>query len=163
MFSINLLHYSLDINQLKALSSLDGRYSEKIASLSQDLSESALIKYRLTVEIKYLISLSKVGIVRKLTQKEISTLLSLVSNISDLELFQIKALEEKVKHDVKSVELFLREKLKATSLDDIIEKLHYCLTSEDINNISYRLMTKAALEKILVDLRETDLIIGRFI
>ena len=152
----------MDINQLKALSSLDGRYSKKIASLTQDLSESALIKYRLTVEIKYLISLSKIGIVRKLTQKEISTLLLLVTNISDSELLQIKALEDKVKHDVKSVELFLRDKLKDTSLNDIIEKLHYCLTSEDINNISYRLMTKAALEKILLELKELILKILKF-
>lgn len=144
----------MDINQLKALSSLDGRYFEKIASLKEYLSESALIKYRLTAEVKYLINLSKVKVIRKLSRKETTILLSLISNISDSDLLQIKTLEDKVKHDVKSVELFLRDKLKDTSLNDIIEKLHYCLTSEDINNISYRLMLKAALEEFLPTLKE---------
>lgn len=140
----------MNIRRLKTLSAIDGRYKDKVSPLSEYLSESALIYYRLEIEIKYLEKLSTIGIIRKLSKKEIDILDSIYTVKSDAKIIKIKKYEEKVKHDVKSVELFLRETLKNTTLVDIIEKIHYCLTSEDINNLAYRLMTKNALHQILL-------------
>ena len=140
----------MDIKSLKAISPLDGRYCDKVKPLTEYLSESALIFYRLEIEIKYLIALSKINIVRKLSLKEIKILTAIYTNKSDEKLLMIKGFEDSVKHDVKSIELFLREVLKDTTLTDIIEKLHYCLTSEDINNMAYRMMLRDSINKCIL-------------
>jgi adenylosuccinate lyase len=140
----------LDTTRLKAISPLDGRYRDKVAPISDYLSEAALIYYRLEIEIRYLIALSNIGIVRKLSASEIKTLETIYKDRSDENLLKVKEYEDKVKHDVKSVEMFLREVLKDTTLTDIIEKLHYCLTSEDVNNLSYRLMLRDGLNNVIL-------------
>lgn len=87
---------------------------------------------------------------RKLSKTELKTLEELYSQRTDEKLLKVKEFEDTVKHDVKSVELFLREALKDTTLTDIIEKLHYCLTSEDINNLAYRMMIRGAVNEVLL-------------
>jgi adenylosuccinate lyase len=140
----------LDTTKLKALSPIDGRYKDLVSPLSDYLSEAALIYYRLEVEIKYLEALSTIGVVRKLSLKESKILDAIYTDKSDEKLIKVKEYEDKVKHDVKSVELFLREMLKDSTLTDIIEKLHFCLTSEDVNNLAYRSMIKNALLNIIL-------------
>jgi len=140
----------LEVTKLKAISPLDGRYRDSVEPLAEYLSESALIFYRLEVEIKYLEALSKAGIIRKLSKSEILELNKIFENKSDENAIKIKHYEDEVKHDVKSVELFLREVFKGKSVENIIEKLHYCLTSEDVNNIAYRLMIINALCNLIL-------------
>lgn len=134
---------------ITALNPLDGRYKGKIEELSPFLSEYALIKYRIQIEIKYLLSLSKNKIIRELTQKEQELLTHFYTDFSVEEALKVKTIEEETRHDVKAVEKYLRNKFNETSLKDIAEMIHFGLTSEDVNNIAYRLMLKDGLEKVI--------------
>jgi adenylosuccinate lyase len=135
---------------IKSISPIDGRYSTKTSELIPYFSEKALIKYRIYIEIKYLISLfneKKLGL-RELTGKEINLLESLYY-ISDNDAELIKTIETKgykdipaTNHDVKAVEYFIKLKLANTSLKDVLEMIHFALTSEDINNNAYSLMVR---------------------
>jgi adenylosuccinate lyase len=138
-----------DLSKITALSPLDGRYKDKIEALSPFLSEYALIKYRIEIEINYLLALSKNKIIRELSKKEQEILTSLYTNFSAEEALKVKAIEEETRHDVKAVEKYLRNKFNEFSLTDIAEMIHFGLTSEDINNIAYRLMLKDGLEKVI--------------
>ena len=138
-----------DLSTLTALNPLDGRYRNKTAKLSPYLSEYALIKYRLEIEIRYLIALSENKILRKLTTKEKNLLYSLFLKFSVNDAFEIKKIEEETRHDAKAIEEYLRLKLLKTSLKDTVEMLHFGLTSEDISNIAYRLMIRDALDKVI--------------
>jgi len=139
-----------DLNELTAISPLDGRYRNKINELSPYASEYSLIKTRLEVEIKYLIAISDFQISRKLSKKEVDFLFSLVEKFSLQEAEKVKETEKTTRHDLKAVEFYLREKIKNSSLKDILELIHFGLTSEDINNISYRLLLKRGSEEIVI-------------
>lgn len=143
---------SFPLTELSAISPLDGRYREKTKELSNYLSEYSLIKLRLEIEVKYLIFLSENQITRKLLKKEITLLETIISDFSLKEAQKIKQIENETRHDIKAVEKYLREKFKKTSLSDISEYIHFGLTSEDVNNISQRLMLKSALEEIIIPL-----------
>lgn len=134
----------------KGLSPLADRYGQLVAPLSNYLSESALIKYRVEIEIRYLLKLSEVGVIRKLNKIEISNLIKIITNLDDQDIQKAKEFEDVVHHDVKAIELLLREKLKEMNLEELIEKIHYCLTSEDVNNIAYRLMLKYSVSEVLM-------------
>lgn len=133
---------------LTKISPLDGRYHRVIEPLSDYASESALIYIRIKIEVLYFIALSDIGIVRKLSSDEKTLLKNIYSVREERKLNIVKKYEAEVNHDVKAVELFLRNELKNTSLKDSIEKLHYCLTSEDVNNLAYRIMLKSSLDNI---------------
>lgn len=138
---------------LMSLSPLDGRYCDKTAELRNYFSESALIKYRMIIEINWLISLAK--------EKKIEALLLFSTKGEDylrrvLEQFsirdaqEIKDIEKETNHDVKSIEYFIQKKLKGTNLESAIPFIHFCCTSEDINNLSYALMVKDSLNKVII-------------
>lgn len=133
---------------ITALSSLDGRYKKITHVLSEYYSEYSLIKTRIEVEIKYLLHLSKSGIIRQLNPIEKRTLYLLYESFLPKDALLVKEFEEKTRHDVKAAEQYLRSKFSKTSLSDVLEMIHYGLTSEDINNISYRLMVNRANKKI---------------
>lgn len=135
---------------LLAISSLDGRYHKKTKELEEFVSEFALMKARVEVEVNYLIHLSQKKILRKISKNEKKILVSLFKNFSYKDGEQVKELEEETRHDVKAIERFMRNKLKNTSLKDIIEFLHFGLTSEDTNNIAYRLMLKRGMQGIVI-------------
>lgn len=141
--------HSLSIEELTAINPLDGRYRSKILPLSTFVSEYALIKTRFEIEIKYLIALSKVRVVRPLSPVEQKQLLK-ISDISLETARKVKELEITTRHDVKAMERVFRELVKKTSFEDIIEMIHIGITSEDVNNLSYRLMLKRASETILI-------------
>lgn len=151
---------SLPLEPLTATTTLDGRYRFRTQKLSSYISEFALIKTRFEIEAKYLIALSEIGIIRKLTNKEKTILQNLSDNITLKIAQKVKLLEEETRHDVKAMERIFRQLLQRTSLVDITEMIHIGLTSEDINNLSYRLMLLRAtenaclleLEKILKEL-----------
>lgn len=138
------------MNPLQALSSLDGRYNEKTSELANYFSELALIKQRLKIEVKYILALSKIGIIRKFNSEEKKVLESLIKNFSLDQAKEIKQIEKNNNHDVKAVEVYLRNRFEKTSLGNILEFIHFGLTSEDINNIAYRLMIVDSLEKVIL-------------
>ena len=131
---------------------LDGRYYEKTKVLAPYFSEQALMKYRVMMEIRYLIALSlsgKVGL-RKFTQSEVKVLTDLYEKFDDSGYDKIKNFEATTNHDVKAVEYFIKEKIGKTSLKDSIEWVHFATTSEDTNNIAYALILSDSLEKVIV-------------
>jgi adenylosuccinate lyase len=138
----------LPLSSLTAISPLDGRYHAETQALSAYVSEYALIKTRFEVEVSYLFALSSHTIIRAFSVKEKAILSELVQNFSLSDATRIKEHERTTKHDVKAVELFLRDCLAQTSLGETLEFVHIGLTSEDINNIAYRLLLKRATEAV---------------
>lgn len=136
------------ISSLRAISPLDGRYAGKIAPLGQFLSEWALMKYRLRVEVEWLIALSEhndIAHVWRFTQSERNLLESIWANFDDKSADRIKSIETRTNHDVKAVEYFLRECLLGAGLSDTAASIHFACTSDDINNLAYAMMFRDAL------------------
>ena len=133
---------------LLSISPLDGRYIDSVKELRTITSEFGLIKYRVTVEIKWFIHLSKITKIKelpKLNIKEYKYLADLIDNFDINDARRIKTIEKQTNHDVKAVEYFLKEKFKEIKkLDKYSEFIHFACTSEDINNLSYALMIKNA-------------------
>ena len=124
---------------------LDGRYSDIKQELSSYFSEYAYMKYRVYVEIKWLIYL----INKKLINcKNIKNIENIYKSYNDKSYLEIKELENTTKHDVKDVEYYIDNKLKELKLDNLISFVHFGLTSEDINNTSYALMIKDYLYNV---------------
>ena len=148
-------------NELSAISPIDGRYRDHVKELSDYSSEFALIRYRTEIEIRYLIALSKAGIFRKLKKNEIKLLEEIFKGFNLEDAIENKDIAQEywtptknsssaTKHDVKAVEYYLKQKLSSTSLSDILEFIHFGLTSEDVNNLSIRLMLKGAFENVIL-------------
>jgi len=128
-----------------SISPIDDRYKKYLNGFEEYFSEKALMKYRLMVEIEYLKFLSKYfdgKVVRRLSNNEVILLNKLYSNLNEENFKAIKKIEERIGHDVKAVELFLRDKIMYTSLKDLIPYIHFSLTSEDVNNISFSLLLR---------------------
>ncbi len=144
---------------LTALSPLDGRYHTATQSLSSFFSEAAIINKRCEIEIRYFIFLSEQKIIRSLTPAEKKLCRHLIPLKPD-QIQRIKTIEQTTHHDIKAIEYFLKEQFETTSLKDLIPYLHYCLTSEDINNLAWRLqiidsqsqVLLPQLKKILIEL-----------
>lgn len=143
----------LPFSELTAISPLDGRYRTKIKDLAPFVSEYALIKNRIEIEITYLLALSEAGVTRSFTSEEKQKLKELL-NMSFEDIKKVKEIEEQTRHDVKAMERTLRSHLQGTSLEDQIEMIHIGLTSEDINNLAYRLILKRGTEQIIPAIEE---------
>ncbi len=133
---------------IKSISPIDGRYARVTQPLEDFVSEFALMKYRVVVELEWLEFLTKAQLesIRVLTQSEIVLLENFKSNFSVSDAERIKEIERTTRHDVKAVEYFIREKFKGSSLEDVGEFVHFACTSEDINNLAYALMLRDALK-----------------
>ena len=140
----------LPLNQLTAISPLDGRYRDKVAELAGYVSEYALIYTRFEIEAKYLVALSDIKVIRKLTASQRTKLNLLGSKITLADAVMVKKIEEETRHDVKALERAFRQMVKGTSLADITEMIHFGLTSEDVNNLAYRLMLRRATDNVCV-------------
>ena len=131
-----------------AISPIDGRYAAQTADLAEDFSEFALIRCRVRVEVEWLLFLAELpGVtdLRRLTEEEQAFLRALASDFDPAQAERVKAIEQTTRHDVKAVEYYLQEKLRETTLADTIPFLHFCCTSEDINNLAYALMLKQGI------------------
>ena len=129
---------------INSISPLDGRYKNNIIALRPFFSESALIKYRVKVEIEYLIALAKekkIDGIGPFSIKECDKLRKIYLNFADSDAMDIKSIEKTTNHDVKAVEYYIQKKLRKS----LHPWIHFCLTSEDVNNISYSLMWKEAI------------------
>lgn len=144
----------MELNALTALSPIDGRYQDKAAALRPIFSEFGLLKYRVTVEVRWLQKLAahtQIQEVPALSAEASNYLDSIVANFSVEDANRIKTIERTTNHDVKAVEYFLKEKCEALpELYKINEFIHFACTSEDINNTSHALMLKTAREKVLL-------------
>ncbi len=130
---------------IKAVSPIDGRYERYFSELQEIFSEYGMQKFRLEVETKYLLFLSKKGIIRKLTEKEKKILENLYKNFNEKDATEIKKIEKTTNHDVKAIEYYIRKQIKKNSLKDLESFVHFGLTSEDINNLSNSIQIKKGL------------------
>ncbi|WP_094606430.1 Adenylosuccinate lyase [Sporomusa silvacetica DSM 10669] len=136
---------------IKSLTPLEGRYGAITQPLGDYFSEWALIKYRIHVEVEWLIAMAgnpAFAEIRQFTPEEIVFLRTIVKNFDEPAALRIKEIERTTNHDVKAVEYFLRETLGSMSLTDVLEFIHFSCTSEDINNLSYALMLKHGIENV---------------
>jgi len=132
------------------LSPLDGRYRAAVAGLGEYLSEAGLNRARVQVEVEWLIYLTDHEFFgsHRLTAEQTSALRALVTNFDQNSIDQLATLEATTRHDVKAVEYYVRSELATLGLDDVAELTHFACTSEDINNLSYALIVRAAVEQV---------------
>ena len=134
-----------------ALGPLDGRYRSTVAPLVEHLSEAALNRERLRVEVEWVLHLTATGAVpgaRRLTGDEVARLRDVVAGFGPDDVAEMAEIERETVHDVKAVEYYLRRRLDGTSLADVAELVHFCLTSEDVNNLSYALMVRGGVTQV---------------
>jgi adenylosuccinate lyase len=136
---------------LEAISPVDGRYSKTTAAFVPYFSEYALFRYRLIIEIEYLIELSHPGFPCEglFTAADVEKLRDLYRNFSTADALKIKEIEQSTNHDIKALEYFIKEKLDEMGLSSSREWVHFGLTSQDINNTSIPLLLKEASVQVL--------------
>lgn len=137
------------MNEIMAISPIDGRYTTNTKEVSEYFSEYALIKYRVIIEIKWLKKLFDILSISVSNDATIS-LNKIIENFSLEEAEKIKKIESTTNHDVKAVEYYLRDKLTENNLQQYCNYIHFGCTSEDINNLAYNLMIKNALTNIFI-------------
>jgi adenylosuccinate lyase len=135
----------MDLSSLSAISAIDGRYRKQVQHLDEYFSEYALMKYRVLVEIEYLLLLAEKKFY-KLSAKGIKALNKLKNDFSMEDAEEIKKIEQTTNHDVKAVEYFIKQALEKAGEAAIKEWVHFGLTSQDINNTAVPLSWKHALE-----------------
>ncbi|MCD6576326.1 MAG: adenylosuccinate lyase [Nanoarchaeota archaeon] len=141
----------LPLDKYLAISPVDGRYAKDTKELKLFFSEYALQKARTLVEIEYLMHLSEhpqITHVRDMSEKEKRQLQNIYLDFDIDSMKRIKEIEKETNHDVKSVEYFVKEKLKGTSLEDLAESVHFALTSEDCTNTAYAILVNGAIEAV---------------
>lgn len=132
------------------LSPLDGRYREATQALGEYFSEAALHRARVRVELEWLITLCQEGVAgtTPLPAQTIAALRQVVDTFGPDDLAVIADYEATTKHDVKAVEYYVRGVLEAHGLARLGELVHFGCTSEDINNVSYALVTRDAIAQV---------------
>jgi len=139
---------------LTALSPLDGRYARSADPLRPFFSESALIRYRVRVELAWLMALAAEPAIAELkpfSKGTLAGLQQLVANFSESDSQKIKDIEAETNHDVKAIEYWLKARLgKNREVQGALEFIHFAATSEDINNLSYALMLAESREQVML-------------
>ena len=136
---------------LEAISPVDGRYNKTTAALQPYFSEYALFKFRLQIEVEYLIELSLPGFPCEglFSALDIDRLRNLYKDFSVEDALKIKEIEQKTNHDIKALEYYIKERLDQMGLSASREWVHFGLTSQDINNTAIPLSLKKASEDVL--------------
>ena len=152
------MHSLADTQPAIALGALDGRYRGAVAPLVDHLSEAALNRMRVHVEVEWLIHLTDAGIldgVRALDDGEKEALRDVVEEFDGDDIAELAEIERETVHDVKAVEYYLKRRLTQIVADaghddaeQLSELIHFCCTSEDINNLSYALMVQRATQQV---------------
>jgi adenylosuccinate lyase len=140
----------MEFNALTAISPIDGRYQSRTAALQAYFSEFGLIRYRVLVEVEYLIALVDSGIsnLQDFPKDKYAALRDIYTNFSQADALWIKETERTTNHDVKAVEYFLKEKMQGLGLEAYLEFIHFGLTSQDINNTAIPLSLKDGIEAV---------------
>tara|TARA_Y100000294_G_scaffold45798_1_gene42421 strand:+ start:8337 stop:9689 length:1353 start_codon:yes stop_codon:yes gene_type:complete len=142
------------VNPLTSISPLDGRYSKAVEELTEYFSEPALIYYRIKVEIEYLIALGDEKGIKELppfSKTEQVKLRNIYKNFNSTAAQKVKDIEETTNHDVKAVEYYLQGRLNKS----LHPWIHFALTSEDVNNLSYSLMWQDGLNQVYLPALKT--------
>jgi adenylosuccinate lyase len=145
----------VQLHPLNAISPVDGRYFENAKILSPYFSEYGLIRYRVQVEIEYMLALS--AVLPELTDfpaHQIGEVRKIYKQFSEVDAQQIKEIEKTTNHDVKAVEYFLKQKFESLNLGFLKEFIHFGLTSQDINNTAIPLSLKDFLSREFIPLTE---------
>lgn len=135
----------MDLNQLTAISPIDGRYRKQVQDLGGYFSEYALIKYRAIVEVEYFLFLAEKKFF-KVDTKTKKHLQKMVAEFSLADAEEIKKTELVTNHDVKAVEYFIKKELDKCKAGHLKEWVHFGLTSQDINNTAIPLLWKNSIE-----------------
>ncbi|WP_409484385.1 adenylosuccinate lyase [Arsenicicoccus dermatophilus] len=143
-----------DLTPPIALGALDGRYRSAVAPLVDHLSEAALNRTRVHVEVEWLIHLTQQQVVpgvRRLTDEEVRELRAVVVQFGAEDVAELAEIERETVHDVKAVEYYLQRRVDRIAPADaarLRQLIHFCCTSEDINNLSYALMVQGATREV---------------
>lgn len=139
----------MQLNQLNAISPVDGRYRSKTEALSGYFSEFGLIKYRVQVEVEYFIALCQSGVpaLKDVPTDSYPKLREIYASFSEADAQKVKDIEKVTNHDVKAVEYFLKEQFETMGLNAFKEFIHFGLTSQDVNNTATPLSLKDAMSK----------------
>ncbi len=139
----------MQLNQITAISPIDGRYFETAKPLANYFSEYALIRYRILIEVEYFISLCEYPLNELKTFPKVKAdhLRKIYQEFNEADALKIKEIEKTTNHDVKAIEYFLKEKFDTLELSSFKEFIHFGLTSQDINNTATPLLLKEFLEK----------------
>ncbi len=140
----------MELNSLSAISPIDGRYRNQAQSLAPYFSEFGLIKYRVQVEIEYLLFLAEKKIYQLPRHIKAAQLRAIYLQFDEAAAQQIKTIERVTNHDVKAVEYYIKEQLDALGAEACKEWVHFGLTSQDINNTAIPLLWKEALEFVFL-------------
>ncbi len=144
----------MQLSSLTAISSVDGRYAAKTATLRPIFSEYGLIYFRVLIEIRWFLALAanpELEEIKELSEKATNQLNSIIENFTEADAMRVKEIERVTNHDVKAVEYFLKERIKGNKeLEAMSEFIHFACTSEDINNLAYALMLLEGRKKALL-------------
>lgn len=139
----------MDINTLKAISPIDGRYRKITDDISKYFSEFSYIKYRVLVEVEWLkVLLQNKNIVKD--DIKLNAIEGIYKNFNIDDATRVKEIENKTNHDVKAIEYFVREKLEQYNLEKYSYLVHFGCTSEDINNVAYALMLNDCMQNLII-------------
>lgn len=140
----------MNLSSLQAISPVDGRYRKTTAKLAEYFSESALIKYRIFVEIEYFIALceAKIPGLENFDAKIYPKLKIIYQDFTDVDAQQVKDIEAITNHDVKAVEYFIKTRFDELGLQLYKEFIHFGLTSQDINNTAIPYTFKIGLKEV---------------
>ncbi len=144
----------IPLSALTALSPLDGRYRDKVSTLSDYFSEFGLIRYRILVEVEWLKALCAANALDDIPSLSPATLKQLDAVVRDFSVIDgeaVKQIEARTNHDVKAIEYWLKEKLSDnTEIAGITRFVHFACTSEDINNLCHALMLRDARAQVML-------------
>ncbi len=135
----------MELTPLTSISAIDGRYRKQVQHLDEYFSEYGLMKYRVQVEVEYLLFLEKKKFF-KIPGKTAKHLQKIVEDFGPEDAQEIKQIEFTTNHDVKAVEYFLKNELEKCGGEAAKEWVHFGLTSQDINNTAIPLLWKHAIE-----------------
>ena len=151
----------MELSNLTAVSPVDGRYGSKTTPLRNIFSEFGLVRYRVTVEVRWLQALAAAPVISEVppfSEHANALLDGIVSGFSEQDAQRVKNIERTTNHDVKAVEYFIKEKIAGNGeLEAVSEFVHFACTSEDINNLSHALMLRDGRGEVL--LPEADSVI----
>ena len=146
----------MGFSSLEAISPVDGRYRRVTEKLANYFSETALIKYRILVEVEYFIALCELPLpqLKRFDPKDFKALRAVHTDFSLDDARHVKEIENVTNHDVKAVEYFLKDKFDDLGLQAFKEFIHFGLTSQDINNTAGPCSLKQACEAVLTPVFE---------
>jgi adenylosuccinate lyase len=136
----------MELNQLTAISPIDGRYRNSVDNLDIYFSELSLIRYRVMVEVEYFIALCELPLpqLQGVNPNVFEKLRNIYTNFTIEDAHSVKTIERRTNHDVKAVEYYLKDKFNEIGLNKHIEFIHFGLTSQDINNTAFPSMLRDA-------------------